>query len=68
MDLHLKIYGLNAGYEASLPPYLHQLTGKYVSESIKDNIITIQVRNTEYYGSHRVNLTTMLPKTTRIRK
>ena len=47
IDLHLKICRLNAGYEASLPPYLRRLTGKHVSESIEYQIIKIQVGNTE---------------------
>ena len=48
IDIHLKIYGLNAGDEASLPPYLIWLIGKHVSKSIQDNIMTSQVRNTYY--------------------
>ena len=52
MYLHLKLCVLNAGDEASLPPYLHQLTGKHISESIKDNIITRQLFNTEYCDGH----------------
>ena len=62
-DLHLKLYGLNTGDKASLPPYLHRLTGKNVSEIIRYQIITSQVRNMEYYDSHRVPLPAALLNT-----
>ena len=47
---------MNEGGEALLPPYLCRLARKHVSESIKNNIITIQVRNIEYNNSHCVPL------------
>ena len=62
IDIHLKICGPNSGDEASIPPYLRQLTAKQVSESIKDQIITSQVRNTDYYNGHRVPLPATLLK------
>ena len=68
IDLHIKLCGLNIGDEESLPPYLGRLTGKHVSESIRDQIITRQVRNTEYYDGHRVPLPATLLKTTQKRK
>ena len=45
---------MNTGDEASPPPYLRRLTGKHVSEIIKDKIITGQVLNTGFYDGHRV--------------
>ena len=68
MYLHLKLCVLNAGDEASLPPYLHQLTGKHVSESIKDNIITSQVFNTQYCDGHSIPLPVTLLNTIKKRK
>ena len=56
IDIHLKLYDLNACDGASLPPYLQQLTGKHVSKSIKYKIITSKVRNTEYYDGRCVPL------------
>ena len=53
------------GDESSLPPYLRRLTGKHVSEIIRDHIITSQVRNTEYYDvtvSHYLTLYSRPPK------
>ena len=47
IHLHLKLYELNAGDEASPPTYLHRLKGKHISESIRYLIITSQARNTE---------------------
>ena len=47
IDLYLKLCRLNTGDKASLPPYLRRLTVKHVSEIIRYQIITIQVRNTE---------------------
>ena len=63
INIHLKLCGLNAGDEASLPPYLRRLTCKRVSKSIQEQIIKFQFRNTEYYNSHRVPLTATLLKT-----
>ena len=63
IDLHLNLCGLNAGDEASLLPYLHRLTGKNVSEIIRYQIITSQVRNTEYYDGNRIPLPSTLLKT-----
>ena len=68
IDIHIKLWMLNAGDEASLSPYLHRLTGKHVSENIWDQIITIQVRNTEYYDGHHVTLPINLLKTIKNRK
>ena len=68
IDLHLKLCRLNVGGEATLPPFLCRLTGKHVSEIIRDQIITSQVRNTEYYDGHHVPLPTTLLKTTKKRK
>ena len=62
IDLHLKICGPNSGDEASIPPYLRQLTVKQVSESIKDQIITSQVRSTDYYNGCCVPLPSTLLK------
>ena len=59
---------LNAGNESSLPLFLRHLTGKQSSESIKDNIITIQIRSTGYYDVHRVPLPTTLLKNIKNRK
>ena len=59
---------MNARGKSSPPAYLHRLTGKHVSDSIKDEIIEIQVHNTEYYGGHRITLPAALLKTTRKRK
>ena len=63
IDIHLKQCGLNIGYKASLPPYLRHLTGKYVSENIRYQIITIQVLNMEYYDGHQFPLPATLLKT-----
>ena len=68
INLHLKLFGLNAGDEASIPPYLCRLMGKHVSESILDHIITSQVRNTEYYDIHGVPLPATLLKTIKKKK
>ena len=68
IDLHIKICGLNSGDEASLSLYLRRLTGKHVSENIRDQIITNQVRSTEYYDGHRVPLPAILLKTIKKRK
>ena len=67
IDLHLKLCELSAGGEASLPPYLRRLTGKHVSGIIRSQIITSQVRNMEYYGSHRVPLPATLLNTIKTR-
>ena len=63
IDLHLKLWGMKPWDEVSLPPYLCRLTGKNVSESIRDQIITGQVLNTEYYDGHRVSIPSTLLKT-----
>ena len=68
IDMHIKLYGLSPGDEASLPPYMRRLIGKHVSESIRDQIITGQVLNTEYYDGHRVSLPSTLLKTIKKRK
>ena len=68
INLHLKLCGLNLGDEASIPPYLCRFTGKHVSESIRDQIIKIQARNTEYHDGHRVPLPATLLKTIKNRK
>ena len=62
-NIYLKLCRLNSVDEASLPPYLRHLTGKHASGSIWDQIITSQVRNTEYYDGHRVPLPTTLLNT-----
>ena len=49
IDLHLHLCGLQPGAEASLPQYLTRLASKNVSDSIKDQIITSQIRNNGYY-------------------
>ena len=54
---------MNPGDKASLPRYLRRLTGKYVSKSIQYQIITSQVRKTEYYDGHRLSLPATLLKT-----
>ena len=59
---------MNPGDEASLPPYLRRLTGKNISESIRDQIITGQVLNTEYFDGHRFPLPATLLKTIKKRK
>ena len=63
IDLHLTLCGLQLGDEASLPQYLTRLAGKNVLDSIKDQIITSQIRNNEYYDGHRVPITSALLKT-----
>ena len=63
IDLHLTLCGLQLGDEASLPQYFTRLAGKNVSDSIKDQIITSQIRNNEYYDGHRVPITSALLKT-----
>ena len=62
IDLHLGLCGLQLGAEASLPHYLTRLAGKNVSNSIKDQIITSQICNNEYYDGHRVPITSALLK------
>ena len=66
--LCLKICRLNTRDEASLTPYLRRITGKHVSESIWDQIITSQVYNTKYYDVHHVPLPSTLLKTIKKRK
>ena len=66
--LHIKLCGLNPGYEASFPPYLLCLIEKHFSKSIWDQIITSQVRNAEYYDGHRVPLPVTFLKTIKKRK
>ena len=68
IDLHLKLCGLNTGDEASLPLYLHRLTGKHVPESILDQIIVIQVQNTDYYDIHHFPIPDTLLNTIKKRK
>ena len=68
INLHIKLCRLDAGDEAELPPHLRRLTGKYVYESIQEQIITSQVRNTEYYDSRCVPLPATLLSTIKKRK
>ena len=68
IDLHLKLYGMNAGDEASLSPYLRHLMGKHLPENIRDRIITGQVCSTEYYDGHHVPLPATLLKNIKTRK
>ena len=64
IDLHLTLCSLQPGQaEASLPQYLTRLASKNVSDSIKDQIITSQIRNNEYYHGHQVPITSALLKT-----
>ena len=63
IDLHLNLCGLQTGAEASLPQYLTRLAGKNVSDAIKDQIVTSQIRNNQYYDGHRVPITSALLKT-----
>ena len=68
IDLHLHICGLQKGDEQSLPQYLTRLAGKNVSDSIKDQIITTQIRTNEYYEGHKVPITAATLKTIKKRK
>ena len=68
IDLCIKLYGMNAWNESLLPSYQRRLTGKHVSESIPEQIITSQVRNIEYYDDHRFPLPSTLLKTIKKRK
>ena len=68
IDLHLHICGLNQGDEQSLPTYLTRLAAKNVSDSIKDQIITSQIRNNEYYDGHKVPIMAAMLKTIKKRK
>lgn len=45
-----------------------RLAGKNVSDSIKDQILTTQIRNNEYYEGHKVPITAAMLKTIKKRK
>ena len=68
IDLYLHICGLNQGDEQSLPPYLTTLAAKKNSDSIKDQIITSQISNNEYYDGHKVPITAAVLKSIKKRK
>ena len=68
IDLHLHICGLITGDEQSLPSYLTRLAGKNVSDSIKDQILTAQICNNEYYEGHKVPITAAMLKNNKKRK
>ena len=63
IDLHLNLCGLHPGAEGLLPQYFTKLAGKNISDTIKDQIITSQIHNNEYYNGHHVPITSGLLKT-----
>ena len=59
---------MNAGDKASVPPYLRRLTGKRVSDSIQEQILSIQVHKNKYYDNHFVPIPATFLKTIKNRK